>query len=82
MGKESTGKPKPKPFVDLEVRGHFTPEASVAESSLSTALRKKIGPDLTEHELLEMLVITVNKLVEHLMAGSDEDITEDDISWP
>lgn len=58
------------------------PLSRVRYSNLHSSLKAIIGPDITEHELLEMIVITMNKINIHLMDGSDIDPTEDDISWP
>lgn len=75
-------RPRFVPDRDLSDTRVHIPKSTVRYSDLHSTLKAIIGPDITEHELLEMIVITVNKMVMHLMAGSDEDITEDDISWP
>lgn len=69
------------PYLDMG-RGEKR-RTVVSYSNLTSSLQTRISAlDLTEHELLEMIVITVNKINIHLMAGSDLDLTEDDISWP
>ena len=55
----------------------------VKYSDLTQSLKAKIAEaDLTEHELLELIIIQVKKINLHLMSLSGEDITEDDIEWP
>lgn len=55
----------------------------ITYGGLSTELRKIIlAADLTEHELLGMIAAQLKINNMHLMLGSDEEITEDDIEWP
>ena len=51
--------------------------------NLSQYVRDKIAEaDLTEHELLERIVIQMKINNLHRAILSDEEITEDDINWP
>ncbi|KKN27736.1 hypothetical protein LCGC14_0861600 [marine sediment metagenome] len=69
------------PYRDLG-RGEKT-RAIVSYSQLTDSLKDRIiATDPTERELLEMIVVQSKILVLHLMAMSDESITEDDIEWP
>ncbi len=54
----------------------------IAYGELTTSLQTRIGPDLTEHELLEHIILTLKRINTQLAKVTDEDITEDDIRCP
>jgi hypothetical protein len=55
----------------------------VSYSELTKAARDKLeAADLTEHKLLELIIIEARKINLHLMSITDDNITGDDITWP
>ena len=57
--------------------------SNIGVGQLATGLREKIdAADLTEHELLEQIIIQVKMSNLHLMQISSENVTEEDIDGP
>ena len=68
-------------YTDI-MRG-LTQRVPVGYGNLSQYVRDKIAEaDLTEHELLERIVIQMKINNRHRAILSDEEVTEDDINWP
>ncbi|KKK86673.1 hypothetical protein LCGC14_2760880 [marine sediment metagenome] len=55
---------------------------AVSYSQLTDSLKDRLGVDLTVHELQEMAIATLDKILLCLYEMSDLDIIEDDIVWP
>lgn len=73
-------KDKPKDVMRepyISTSGGKKIRATVAYSQLTSSLKGRIGADLTEHELLEMIIIQAKMINLHLMS-----ITGEEIEWP
>ena len=55
------------------------PLSRVRYSNLHSTLKAIIGPDIAEYQLLEWIIITVQKINEHMYEITDEELTEEDI---
>ena len=56
------------------------PNSTIRYSDLHSSLKEKIAEtDPTEHELLEMIIITLKKINDHMYEITDEELTVGDI---
>lgn len=74
-------RPRFVPDRDVSDTRIHIPPSTVRYSDLHSSLKERIDADVTEHELLEWIIITVQKINKHMYEITDEEITKEDISW-